>query len=309
VVSEASDTDDIAAVRSFNRFYTNLIGVLRDGLLETPYSLTEARIIFELAQQPSAEVVELRRRLDIDPGYLSRILQRFAADGIVARERSASDGRRQVVRLTRRGRRAFSVLDARSAGQIAALLQPLTGKDRRRLVRSMDAIRDLLARPTRRSEIVLRSPRPGDYGWIVDRHGRIYAEEYGWDETFEALVAQIVGDYVEHRDRRRERAWIAELNGEPAGCVLCVKKDPDTAQLRLLLVEPWARGSGIGSLLVDECIRFARQVRYQRIVLWTNDVLEEARRIYERAGFELIDEGPHHSFGVDLVGQHWARKL
>jgi DNA-binding MarR family transcriptional regulator/N-acetylglutamate synthase-like GNAT family acetyltransferase len=308
-MSQAISTDDVSAVRSFNRFYTDRIGALRAGLLDSPYSLTEARIVFELAQQPSIEVVELRRRLDIDPGYLSRILGRFAAGGIVTRERSSDDGRRQVIRLTRQGRRAFSVLDSRSAEQVARLLDPLAEVERRRLVASMNAIRETLGERRRGGDVVLRSPAPGDYGWIVSRHGAIYADEYGWDEAFEALVARIVGDHVERRDPRRERAWIAELDGQRAGCVVCVRKDLATAQLRLLLVEPWARGLGIGSRLVDECIRFARRARYERIALWTNDVLEDARRIYERAGFELIDEHAHHSFGQDLVGQHWGREL
>jgi DNA-binding MarR family transcriptional regulator/N-acetylglutamate synthase-like GNAT family acetyltransferase len=308
-MSQAISTDDVSAVRSFNRFYTDRIGALRAGLLDSPYSLTEARIVFELAQQPSIEVVELRRRLDIDPGYLSRILGRFAAGGIVTRERSSDDGRRQVIRLTRQGGRAFSVLDSRSAEQVARLLDPLAEVERRRLVASMNAIRETLGERRRGGDVVLRSPAPGDYGWIVSRHGAIYADEYGWDEAFEALVARIVGDHVERRDPRRERAWIAELDGQRAGCVVCVRKDLATAQLRLLLVEPWARGLGIGSRLVDECIRFARRARYERIALWTNDVLEDARRIYERAGFELIDEHAHHSFGQDLVGQHWGREL
>ncbi|MGH2538958.1 MAG: bifunctional helix-turn-helix transcriptional regulator/GNAT family N-acetyltransferase [Actinomycetota bacterium] len=302
-------TAEVSAVRSFNRFYTDLIGLLRDGLLDTPYSLTEARVIFELAQQPSLEVVELRRRLDIDAGYLSRILQRFSVDRVVTRERSSEDGRRQVVRLTRRGRRAYSMLDARSANQVARLLEPLAGDEQRRLVGSMNAIREVLGERESGRGVVLRPPAPGDYGWIVSRHGAIYADEYGWDESFEALVARIVADCVERRDRGRERAWIAELDGERAGCVLCVGKDRDTAQLRLLLVEPRARGRGIGSRLVDECVRFARRARYERIVLWTNDVLEDARRIYEAAEFELIDEQEHHSFGRDLVGQHWGRAL
>lgn len=308
LVGSAVDMGDVASVRSFNRFYTDRIGVLRSGLLDTPYSLTEARVIFELAQQPSLEVVELRRRLDIDAGYMSRILQRFSGDGIVTRERSAEDGRRQVVRLTARGRRAFSTLDRRSARQIARLLEPLGEGDRLRLVGSMNAIREILG-GREPNGVSLRAPGPGDHGWIVSRHGALYATEYGWDESFEALVGRIVADFVDQRDPRRERAWIAEMDGERAGCVLCVARDPETAQLRLLLVEPWARGHGIGSRLVDACLRFARRAGFRRIVLWTNDVLADARRIYERAGFELLDEQAHHSFGHDLVGQHWARDL
>lgn len=305
---QSLDKAAVSAVRSFNRFYTNLIGVLREGLLDTPYSLTEARVIFELAQQASVEVADLRHRLDIDAGYVSRILTRLAADGLVTRERSPTDGRRQVIRLTRQGRRAFALLDSRSADRIAALLDPLPEAERLRLLGCMNTIREIFGeRPA--LVVALRPPGTGDYGWVVNRHGEIYAAEYGWDETFEALVARIVGNYVEQRDPRRERAWIAELGEERVGCVFCVKKDEDVAQLRLLLVEPWARGRGIGLRLVDECIGFARRARYKQIVLWTNDVLEDARRIYERAGFALITEDKHHSFGHDLVGQHWGRPL
>lgn len=308
-MGSAVDIGDVAAVRSFNRFYTARIGVLRSGLLDTRHSLTEARVIFELAQQPSLEVVELRRRLDIDAGYLSRILRRFETEGLVTRERSSEDGRRQVIRLTAGGRRAFSTLDRRSAAQTARLLEPLREGDRRRLVGSMDAIRRILDGREPSGEVRLRAPGPGDHGWIVSRHGAIYAAEYGWDESFEALVGRIVADFVERRDPRRERAWVAEMGGERAGCVLCVAKDPQTAQLRLLLVEPWARGHGVGSRLVDACLKFARRAGYRRIVLWTNDVLVDARRIYERVGFELLEEHEHHSFGHDLVGQHWGRDL
>jgi DNA-binding MarR family transcriptional regulator/predicted N-acetyltransferase YhbS len=308
-MSKAPPTDDIAAVRSFNRFYTDLIGALRGGLLDTPYSLTEARVIFELAQQPSLEVVELRGRLEIDAGYLSRILRRFTTDGVVTRRRSRDDGRRQVIALTGRGRSSFASLDGRAATQVAHLLEPLHEDARRRLVGSMKTIRTVLGERKPARDVTLRAPGPGDYGWIVSRHGAIYAEEYGWDESFEALVAGIVAGSVEHRDPRRERAWIAELDGERTGCVLCVQRDRVTAQLRLLLVEPWARGAGIGSRLVDECVGFARRAGYGRIVLWTNEVLEDARRIYERAGFELLDEERHQSFGHALVGQHWGREL
>src|SRR5438270_4458486 len=307
----ATETIDerVATVRAFNRFYTNVIGVLRGGLLGTPYSLTEARVLFELAQRPSTELVDLRRSLDIDAGYLSRILARFVSGGLAVRDRSAADGRRQAIRLTRRGRVAFAKLDRRSAKDIATLLSPLTGEDRRRLVGAMGVIRRLLEHSAAPPAFVLRPPGPGDLGWVVHRHGVLYADEYGWDETFEALVVGIVAYFAEHHDPRREAAWIAEVDGERAGCVFCVKKDDDVAQLRLLLVEPGARGSGIGTRLVEECMRFARRAGYARIMLWTNDVLVGARRIYERAGFRLVEEEPHHSFGHDLVGQNWWRDL
>jgi DNA-binding MarR family transcriptional regulator/GNAT superfamily N-acetyltransferase len=305
----AAPPERVAAARAFNRFYTNLIGLLREGLLRTPYSLTEARVIFELAQRDATELAELRRELDIDAGYLTRILARFEADGLVDKERSAADRRRHVVSLTGRGRGAFAMLDRRSAEEVGAMLSRLGEVEQRRLVAAMGAIRAMLE-PSRRPEpFSLRPPWAGDFGWVIQRHGELYAEECAWDETFEALVARIVAAYVENRDPGRENAWIAELDGEPVGSVFCVKKDERVAQLRLLLVEPRARGMGIGTQLVERCIDFARHAGYERIMLWTNDVLDDARRIYERTGFVLEDEEPHHSFGQDLVGQNWGREL
>lgn len=304
-----STTGRLAAVRAFNRFYTNALGLLREGLLDSPYSLTEARVFFELAERDATEVVDLRRRLDIDAGYLSRILARFIADGIATGERSPSDGRRQVIRLTKRGREAFGVLDERAAQQIRDWLAPIRDEDQRRLVGSMVAIREILQDTPRAERFMLRPLGPGDYGWVVHRHGVLYADEYRWDETFEALVARIVADYVDHRDPQRENAWIAEIDGERTGCVFCVRKDETIAQLRLLLVEPRARGMGIGTRLVEECLRFAQRAGYKQIMLWTNDVLDDARRIYERAGFRLVEEERHHSFGHGLVGQNWLRTL
>lgn len=302
-------TDPVAAVRAFNRFYTERIGVLGEGMHHTPYSLTEARVIFELGQREATEVAHLRQALAIDAGYLSRILARFQDDRLVVRERSAADARRQVIRLTDRGREVFTTLDRRSADEIGTLLAKLTDEDQRRLVGAMAVIQEVIEPAPRPDAYLLRPPRPGDLGWVVQRHGARYAEEYGWDETFEALVARIVADYADHRDTEREHAWIAEVDGAPVGCVFCMKQDDTTAQLRLLLVEPRARGLGIGGRLVEECLRFARRAGYQQIMLWTNDVLADARRIYQRAGFTLVDEEPHHSFGRDLVGQHWTRRL
>jgi DNA-binding MarR family transcriptional regulator/GNAT superfamily N-acetyltransferase len=299
----------IAAVREFNRYYTNVLGLLREGLLDTPYSLTEARVIFELARAGSTEVAVLRASLDIDAGYLSRILTRFEADGLVTRRRLGSDRRRQVIMLTPRGHDAFRTLDDRAAGQISALLSRRAPADKRRLTAAMASIREIIDDSPGPLEFTLRAPQPGDLGWVVQAHGALYAREYGWDATFEALVARVVADYAAARDARRERAWIAEAGGRPAGCVLCVRKDEATAQLRLLLVEPWARGAGIGERLVGECIAFARAAGYAGIVLWTNDVLIAARRIYQRAGFVLVDEQRHHSFGHDLVGQNWRLDL
>jgi DNA-binding MarR family transcriptional regulator/GNAT superfamily N-acetyltransferase len=301
--------DRVAAVRAFNRFYTARIGVLRDGLLRTPHSLTEARVLYELGQRDVTEVADLRRELDIDAGFLSRLLARLQRDGLVARERSDQDARRQRVRLTDEGQAAFAELDRRSAEEIGAVLDALSEDDQRRLVTSMDAVRDVLAQAPPATGFVLRAPHPGDYGWIVQRHGALYAQQYGWDEAFEALVARIVADFAGDHDPRREAAWIAEVDGEPAGCLLCVRRADDVAQLRLLLVEPRARGRGIGARLIEECLRFAQRAGYARITLWTNDVLHEARRLYERAGFELFESAPHHSFGHDLVEQTWARAL
>ena len=309
----AHDVDParVDAMRSFTRFYTSIIGVLDEGLLQTPYSVTEARIIFELAQQEASGVADLRRGLGVDAGYMSRITARLEANGLVTRTRSPEDARRQVLRLTDRGHEVFALLDARAAEQVAQLLAPVPEPVQQRVVAAMDTIRVVLGdgRTDPLRTVVLRPPGPGDYGWVVARHGALYAAEHGWDATFEGLVARIVGDYVAAHDPAREAAWIAEVDGEPAGCVFCVAKDDATAQLRILLVEPSARGLGIGSRLVDECLRFATRAGYRSITLWTNDVLASARRIYEAAGFTLVDEEPHHSFGHDLVGQHWARDL
>jgi DNA-binding MarR family transcriptional regulator/GNAT superfamily N-acetyltransferase len=304
----AGDTA-VAAVREFNRFYTNVIGLLRGKYLDTPYSLTEARLLFELGQRDASEVADLRRVVDIDPGYLSRILARFEADGLVGRERSAADGRRQVIRLTSHGLEVIAGLDAQSAEQIRGLLASVPGDGQRRLLEAMRVITETLTETPRPRGYLLRAPLPGDMGWVVQRNGAVYAEEFGWDESYEALVARIVADYVENRDPAAEAAWIAEVDGGPAGCVFCVREDATTARLRLLLVEPWARGLGIGGRLVGEVLRFARQAGYSRITLWTNDVLADARRIYQRAGFTLDGESPHHRFGKHLTGQNWSRDL
>ncbi len=311
---EGACDDAVAAVREFNRFYTNMIGLLRGKYLGTPYSLTEARLLFELAQAERAggeasEVADLRRVVDIDAGYLSRILARFEADSVITRQRSAADGRRQVIRLTDTGRDIIAGLDARSARQTAEMLTPLLDEDRHRLLDAMRVITEVLAGCRAPRAYLLRPPRAGDMGWVVQRHGAMYAEEFGWDQTFEALVARLVADYVDTRDPRSEAAWIVEVDGKRAGCAFCVREDDTTARLRMLLVEPWARGLGIGSRLVAEVLRFASNAGYSSIVLWTHDVQADALRLYKRAGFTLDSRSPGHSFGHDLVDQTWSRAL
>lgn len=298
--------DRVARVRAFNRLYTGVIGVLDEGLVGTDYSLSEARVLYELEQQGVTEVTELRRRLDMDAGYASRLLSRLEGRGLLTRERSETDARRQLVRLTEAGRAAQHSLEQRTITQIGELLGRFTDEDQHRLLNSMRAISTLVGEQAGDRTMVLRPPRPGDFGWVVQRHGALYAQEYRWDTSFEALVARIVADYVEKHDPARESVWIAELDGERAGCVFCVRgSDERTAKLRLLIVEPGARGHGLGNRLVAECIAFAKAHGYQAIELWTNSVLTAARGIYAKAGFELVASEPHHSFGHDLVGETW----
>jgi DNA-binding MarR family transcriptional regulator/predicted GNAT family acetyltransferase len=299
----------VATVRAFNRFYTRRLGMLGSGLLGTTHPLPQARVLYELGQRSVTPVADLRAALELDAGYLSRLLARLEEQRLVARERSPDDARRQRVALTQAGRAAYRTLDERSSAEIATLLDGLGDEDRRRLRRAMDTVREILDGTPRPAAFALRAPGPGDFGWVVQRHGVLYAEEYGWDESMEALVARVVADYAHGHDPERERAWIAEVAGRPAGSIFCVRRDDRTAQLRLLLVDPDARGTGIGAALVDECVRFARAAGYARIVLWTNDVLAGARRIYERAGFTLVSAKPHRSFGHDLVGEDWALEL
>ncbi|MPZ80959.1 MAG: GNAT family N-acetyltransferase [Actinophytocola sp.] len=299
----------ISSVRAFNRSYTKFLGALDDHLLSTPYSLTEARVLFELGQREETEVAELRRVIGLDAGYLSRLLGRFEESGLVRRERSASDARRQVIRLTNKGRDAFRVLDTKSIAQIRALLGDLSHDEQQRLVDAMDMIRRRLASSEARPEVRLRPPAAGDHGWVIERNGALYAQEHGWDSSYEALVARIVAGYLDKHDPERESAWVAELHGERAGAVLCVRKDDTTAKLRLLHVEPTARGAGVGTVLVDECIRFAREAGYTSMELWTVSVLEPARRIYQRAGFELVEEDTSVRFGHRLTGQTWRLAL
>ncbi len=300
----------IEAVRRFNRFFTRRIGVLREGLLHTPYTLTEARILFEIAHRDEPTASELSRELGLDPGYLSRMLSRLERRGLIEKTPSESDARRRLLSLTPEGTDAFSVLDARSREEVAEMLEGLSGGEQRHLLEAMRTIESILDKGFKYSEpFFLRTHEPGDMGWVVHRHGVLYAREYGWDERFEALVAQIVADFINDYDPARERCWIAEMNGERVGCVFVVKASDKVAKLRLLLVEPEARGLGLGSRLVEECIRFARSRGYQTLTLWTNSVLDAARHIYEEHGFKLVEEEEHHSFGQDLVGQNWELAL
>jgi DNA-binding MarR family transcriptional regulator/N-acetylglutamate synthase-like GNAT family acetyltransferase len=300
----------IATVRRFNRFYTRQIGVLQEHLLASPFSLTEARVLYELAHHDDTTARTLGADLQLDAGYLSRILDAFRKRGLIERAPSATDARQRLLRLTARGRRAFGEIDGTATREVHALIARLPEEAQARLIESMHTIETILDAPQpTRPTYVLRPPQPGDMGWVVQRHGALYAREYGWDATFEALVAEIVAKFIRQFDPKHERCWIAERDGLNAGCVFLVRKTPTVGQLRLLLVEPSARGLGIGARLVEECSRFARQVGYRRIVLWTNSVLHAARRIYEAAGYRLVEQNRHHNFGKDLIGQNWELKL
>ncbi|MFF7972677.1 GNAT family N-acetyltransferase [Streptomyces sp. NPDC007905] len=300
-------------VRAFNRFYTGVIGALDYGRhLYAPYTLTESRVLYELAHARQLDAADLRAQLALDAGYLSRILNRFEDAGLIERGPSETDPRRRSVTLTARGREAAGLLDDRARETVGALLDTVAPQDRPRLAEAMSTIRGILgdARAQGSGEVVLREPRLGDLGWIVQRNAALYAAEYGWNADYEGLVARIVADFAEDHDPHLERVWIAELDGRPVGCVMCVRDDvPATARLRLLLVEPEARGRGTGDRLVRAVIDFARGVGYRDLVLWTNDVLSSARHLYQRHGFGLVAEKPHRSFGRDLVGQDWRLDL
>lgn len=298
----------IEAVRRFNRFYTRQIGLLRDGLLKTPFTLTEARLIYEVAHHEHTTATHLGQELGLDAGYLSRILRSFEQRGLIEKESSEADRRQYLLSLTGAGQEAFAALNAASRHEIEKMLTELPDADQHRLTQAMHTVERLLgAAPEHRVPYILRPHQSGDMGWVVHRHGVLYNQEYGWDETFEALVADIVAAFIRNFDPKRERCWIAEREGEAVGSVFLVKhaERDGVAKLRLLLVEPTARGLGIGRRLVQECTRFARQAGYHTITLWTNSVLHAARRIYETEGYKLVDEEPHHSFGHDLVGQTW----
>ncbi len=309
-MSRRDSSQRVEAVRRFNRFYTGQIGVLQEKLLRSPFSLTEARLIYELAHRKTAIAKELGKELGVDAGYMSRILEGFKRKGLLKKEQSKRDGRQILVGLTRKGQGAFASINARSRTEIETMLHKLSPGDQKRLVEAMATIETLLAEKKQaKVPYLLRPHQPGDMGWVVHLHGALYAEEYGWDERFEALVAEIVAKFIKNYDPKKEHCWIAEIDGNIVGSVFLVKKSEKVAKLRLLIVEPKARGLGIGSRLVEECLRFSRQKGYRKIILWTNSILYAARHIYEKAGFRLTGEEKHHSFGHDLVGETWELNL
>jgi DNA-binding MarR family transcriptional regulator/N-acetylglutamate synthase-like GNAT family acetyltransferase len=300
----------IDAVRQFNRFYTQKIGVLHEGLLSSPFSLTEVRVLYELAHRERPVASELGKNLGLDPGYLSRILSHFKSKGFIASKPSEQDGRQSILSLTEKGRAAFAPLNERARDEIGVLIGALAEGDQIRLVQAMATIKEILS-PEQKNKMpyLLRPHQPGDMGWVVHLHGMLYAQEYGWDDTFEALVAGIVAKFIQNFDPKRERCWIAEMEGEIVGSVFLVKESETVSKLRLLLVHPKARGLGMGRRMVNECLRFAKQAGYRKTMLWTNNILHAARHIYESMGFKLVLEEPHHSFGHDLVGETWELEL
>lgn len=300
----------IAAIRRFNRFYTRQIGVLEEEVYRSPFSLAEVRVLYELAHREKPTAKELGQDLGVDAGYLSRILSRFEKRGFVTKTSSEHDGRQSLLSLTPQGRKAFAPLDMRSSEEVRKMMAQLTAAQQDQVIAAMSTIEQSFAgRAEHKPAYILRNHRPGDMGWVVYRHGVLYADEYGWDEHFEALVAGIVAKFVQHFDPRRERCWIAEKDGENVGSVFLVQHTKTVAKLRMLLVEPSARGLGIGKRLVDECVRFAKQAGYRKMILWTQSNLTAARSIYQKAGFQLSKKEAHHSWGHDLISEVWELKL
>jgi len=306
-----SNAELIAAVRRFNRFYTQKIGVLREGLADTSWSLTEARVLYELAHRDRSTASELSQVLALDSGYLSRIVRSFERKKLLSRKPAVQDRRQTLLTLTTAGKRAFALLDRRTVQDVRQLLKPLSAAECHRLAAAMQTIETLLGNPpaANAEPFILRPPRPGDFGWVISAHGRLYASEYNWDETFEAMVAGIVVNFIQNFDSKRERCWIAERDAENIGCVFVVKESNAVAKLRMLIVDPKARGLGLGRRLVSECIRFARDAGYRKMTLFTVSQLVSARRIYQAAGFQLVQETPEHSWGHDVVNQTWDLDL
>jgi DNA-binding MarR family transcriptional regulator/GNAT superfamily N-acetyltransferase len=308
-----------ARVRRFNRFYTRRLGLLDEGHLHSPFSLPEVRVMYEVAHRERPTAAAIAAALDVDAGYLSRLLRGLRHRGLLAARVVPHDRRERILGLTARGRRTFAGLDARATAEVGAMLEDLSPAERNRLLASLETVQTLLEAdepvprggrpPAATPRVALRAPAPGDLGWVVQRHGELYAEEYGWDEDFERLVARIVGDFASAEPGPRQRAWIATVDGRRAGCVFLMPGDDGVARLRLLLVEPWARGHGLGGLLVGTCIQAARRAGCHTLTLWTNDVLTAARRLYERAGFRLVKTERHRSFGKALTSQTWDLDL
>ena len=302
----------IAAVRRFNRFYTRQIGVLRKTFLDSPYSLAEARVLYEIAKGRSMTASEIGRKLDLDAGYLSRTLRNFEKRGLVVRKKSARDARQSHLTLSPQGRRAFAPLEARSQRDAAAMLEKLVPANRARLIEAMQTIETLLAGEAAKQRApgyTLRAPMPGDFGWVIKRHAELYGQEYGWKEPFEGLCAQIVADYANKKDSDYERCWIAEIDSKNVGCIFLAKESATVARIRLLLVDPKARRLGLGARLVEECISFARRAGYKKITLWTHSVLTAARNIYRKSGFKLVRTERHRSWGRSVVSEHWDLEL
>jgi DNA-binding MarR family transcriptional regulator/ribosomal protein S18 acetylase RimI-like enzyme len=309
-VSGAHDTQRVAAVRRFNRFYTQNLGVLRPGWLDSAFSLTEARVLYEIKQRDGVTASNIARDLGLDAGYLSRILRGFHRNGLIRKNVSPDDGRQSLLSMTALGRKAFDPLERRTERQVGALLGRLTASEQSHLISAMRAIETIIvSKPKVESEIVLRRPRPGDFGWVIARHAELYAQEFGWADDFEGLCAQIVADFVSKYDANYERCWIAKMDGQNVGSVFLVKDSEKVARLRLLLVDPVARGRGLGTRLTNECIRFARMRGYRSITLWTHKVLTVARHIYERAGFQLMSSESRRSFGRNVISEHWDLTL
>jgi len=299
----------ISAVRAFNRFYTRKLGVLDQHFMKSPFSLSEGRVLYELAHREDLAAKEIGIELGLDPGYLSRLIQNFDEKGLITRKPLPSDRRQYQLSLTAKGRAAFAKLDRSSDDQVVAMLAALAGGDRQRVVEAMATIERLLDRSPASARAILREPRPGDMGWVVQSHGALYASEYGFDSSFEALVAEIAAKFLTSFDASRERCWIAELDGVPVGSVFLVKHSDDVAKLRLLLVDPAGRGQGLGQKLVAECIAFAKACGYRNVTLWTQSILLAARKIYQDSGFVLVASEPHRSFGQNLIGETWEREL
>jgi DNA-binding MarR family transcriptional regulator/GNAT superfamily N-acetyltransferase len=309
-MSQPNSDSQISAVRAFNRFYTRKLGVLDQQLLKSPFSLSEARVLYEIATLENPAAKEIGIELGLDPGYLSRMIQNFDDSGLVTRKPLPSDRRQHQLSLTAKGRQAFDKLNRGSQDDVAALLAALPDGGRARLIGAMTAIESLLGASGHSiPPAILRDPRPGDMGWVVQSHGSLYAREYGFDSSFESLVAEISAKFLASFDASRERCWIAELDGAPVGSVFLVRHSDDVAKLRLLLVDPAGRGHGLGQRLVAECVSFARQCGYRKITLWTQSILVAARRIYQDTGFVLVGTEPHRSFGQSLIGETWERQL